>query len=74
MINVLTPGIYEGDNGAMTCDRCAGSTAKRTGRDIYGTKMRRITDADAAAWIAVIGRPVSCETCNVTRDKVGSPC
>ncbi len=59
---VLLPGvIYSADNGRLICLKCAGSSAKYTGRDISGQKVEAMNVKDAGDWMSVIGRPMACE-------------
>jgi len=40
--------IYLGDNGEAVCHKCAGFSAKTTGRDISGQPMLEVSAEDAA--------------------------
>ena len=42
--------LYWADNGRRTCVRCAGQSARYTGRDISGQKVERVTIEDVRAW------------------------
>lgn len=55
--------LYSTDNGRIVCGACAGASARFTGRDISGKRVITLNAADAAAWLAEIGEPVSCEAC-----------
>jgi hypothetical protein len=41
---------YWGDNGRVSCAKCAGQSALYTGRDLSGQKVARITVEDVRAW------------------------
>ena len=71
MKNVLNPGLYEQDNGRLLCHECSGRTAKVTGRDRSGRRVLRMTDADAADWMASFGEVMSCERCDVAFSAIG---
>lgn len=48
---VLLPGIiYLGDNGQSICLKCAGSSAKYTGRDLSGQKVFAVPFSEAAVY------------------------
>ena len=66
MENVLKPGIYSGDNGSLTCHSCAGMTAKSSGYDLDGTKMKRQTRLMNMRWFAEFGEYMTCERCKKT--------
>lgn len=58
----LKPGaIYSADNGMRICLKCAGNSAKFTGRDISGQRVIRIPVAETVDWKAMFGRDLSCE-------------
>lgn len=59
---VLKAGaIYSGDNGQRICLQCAGASAKFTGFDRSGLKVRKMTKRDALAWQEHFGKPLACE-------------
>jgi hypothetical protein len=61
---VLKAGIvYSADNGRLICLRCAGASAKFTGRDLSGQKVAplRSDDAEAREWFNHFGKPLACE-------------
>ena len=59
---MLEPGtVYSADNGRLICLKCAGMSAKYTGRDISGQKVYRMNDQDAADWKRMMGRDLACE-------------
>lgn len=59
---VLKEGtIYSADNGQRICLHCAGASAKFTGRDRSGKKVKAFTAKDAAEWYAMLGKPLACE-------------
>jgi hypothetical protein len=47
--------VYWADNGRRICARCAGASARYTGRDISGQKVARITVEDVRAWPQDLG-------------------
>jgi hypothetical protein len=53
------------DNGRITCGalRCAGYTAHATGHGLGGKRLARLTEADAAEWVRMIGARPTCEGC-----------
>jgi hypothetical protein len=53
--------IYYGDNGRRICVKCAGQTAKFTGRDTSGKRVRAATLDDALGWQEMFMRHLSCE-------------
>jgi len=53
--------IYESDNGRLICSRCAGMSARFTGRDISGQKIRLLNDAYAIAWKRETGYALECD-------------
>lgn len=53
--------IYFADNGRRICLKCAGQTAKFTGRDISGQRVRAATIEDAIAWQEMFMQRLSCE-------------
>ena len=55
--------LYFTDNGAVLCGRHCGTSARFTGRDISGQKIKRVTATDARGWLAEIGSPIACERC-----------
>lgn len=58
----LKPGtIYSADNGRLICLECAGASAKFTGRDISGQKVRRIPRSENAFWRKTFGKDMACE-------------
>lgn len=59
---VLKPGlIYSGDRGTRICIHCAGQSAKFTGRDLSGRKVKPYTEADNAEWKKILNKPLACE-------------
>lgn len=64
---VLQPdALYEGDNGRILHGKCSGASATYTGRDISGQKVRRLSTADVAAYLAEVadlGITEACEAC-----------
>ncbi len=61
-VAVLSPGVvYSADNGRLICLKCAGMSAKYTGRDISGQKVTAMNVEDAIEWVAAVGRPMACE-------------
>ena len=42
--------LYFADGGRVVCVRCAGASARYTGRDISGQKVARVTVEDVRAW------------------------
>lgn len=68
---VLAPeALYEGDNGRILHGRCSGVSATYTGRDISGRKVRRLSAADVAAFLAEVadlGITEACEGCRGRR-------
>ena len=60
---VLKEGvIYEADNGQLICLKCAGSSAKFTGHDRSGKRVRALNKgADNASWFTMFGKPLACE-------------
>ena len=51
-IPVLKPDtLYIGDNGRCFCGKHAGTSAKFTGRDISGQKVKKLSKAGAAMGI-----------------------
>jgi hypothetical protein len=66
---MLAPGaVYFADNGFLICLKCAGMSAKYTGRDVRGQKVYRMKDQDAADWKRAFGRDLACESgCTVVR-------
>ena len=53
--------IYEADNGRLICHKCAGMSARFTGRDISGKRIILMNDADAIVWEIDVGSPMTCE-------------
>jgi len=59
---VLKPNtIYLADNGRAICSKCAGSSALYTGRDISGQRVYECTEKDAAEWLVMMGKELTCE-------------
>ena len=52
--------VYFADNGRRICVRCAGASARYTGRDISGQKVERITVEEVRAWPDNLG-VLACE-------------
>jgi hypothetical protein len=55
--------LYFTDNGRIVCGLHAGNSARYTGRDISGQRVRRVTGADDAYWLAALGEHIRCEQC-----------
>lgn len=53
--------VYFADNGATICLDCAGLSAKFTGRDISGQKVKRVKVEEVREWERQAGRPMACE-------------
>ncbi len=69
----LKPGIiYEADNGRLICLRCAGMSAKYTGRDISGQRVRKIDLSEDTSWVAEFGTHLACEAGCTSYDSSGS--
>lgn len=64
---VLAPdAYYEGDNGRVLHGRCCGASAAYTGRDLSGKRVRCLSAADVAAFLAAVadlGVAEACESC-----------
>lgn len=59
---VLKAGvIYAADNGRLICLKCAGQSAKFTGRDISGQAVEVMTAEHNAAWVGEFDSPMVCE-------------
>ena len=68
--NVLSPGLYAGDNGRILCHECSGITARTTGRDLSGRPVLLMTANDNAEWLRALGQPMRCERCGVQHNKL----
>jgi hypothetical protein len=53
--------IYFADNGLRICLKCAGQSAKFTGKDTSGKRVRAATIEDARDWQEMFMRHLSCE-------------
>jgi hypothetical protein len=53
--------------------RCAGSTARASGRDIDGTKLRAVDAADVREWDSYGLGPLRCECGHLTATSVIGP-
>lgn len=60
--------LYFTDNGRIVCGAHCGMSARFTGRDISGQRIARVTDADAASWLAEVGTPIK------PRPRGSAPC
>ena len=63
-IPVLKPDtIYTADNGMLICLKCAGMTAKYTGRTLDGSDVIRLspTGETALEWHVEFGTPLACD-------------
>ena len=72
---VLKEGaVYWGDNGRRLCVRCAGMSAKFTGRDLSGQKVARVRVEDVRTWEAEgeLG-PLACEEGCTTLSAIAGP-
>lgn len=50
---VLCSGaVYWADGGSAVCVDCAGASARYTGRDLSGHRVKRVSLADVRAWEA----------------------
>lgn len=59
----LKPGIiYSGDNGMLICLKCAGMSAKYTGRDLSGQKVLPVPVSETVEWKEMFGKDLSCES------------
>ena len=58
--------LYVGDNGRIFCKCCAGQAARSSGmkRDLRGTKILKITEADQLDWVKEFGERMTCESCS----------
>lgn len=65
--------VYFGDNGRAICVRCAGASARFTGRDLSGHRVERATVADVWEWHKALGRSLSCEEGCTTLSAVAGP-
>jgi len=58
----VTPGrLYFADNGRLICSKCAGMSARYTGRDISGQRIQVLGAADILECSTYMGRRVVCE-------------
>jgi len=55
--------LYECDGGMVLCGADLGMSARTTGRDLSGQRIRRMKDADAALFYAECEAPCACEMC-----------
>lgn len=62
--------IYSCDNGALYCEEHLGMTARATGRDISGKKIRRVRLSDVREFEAM-GLTLACETCGCEASVAG---
>ncbi len=54
--------IYLGDNGMSFCGKCAGQSARYTGRDLSGQEVMRVQPEDVT-YAAQMGMTIRCEGC-----------
>lgn len=60
---LLDDALYLTDNGRVVCGEDAGASARYTGRDISGQRVKRVTTKNDAYWMAELGSHISCEQC-----------
>ncbi len=58
---------YSGDNGCILHGRCCGASARYTGRDLSGQRVRRLSAADVAAFLAEVADLKIVEPCEACR-------
>lgn len=62
----VADALYFTDNGRVVCGAHCGMTAQYTLRDISGQRIKRVSAADAASWLASGGEAIRCEQCGRT--------
>ncbi|MBD3163093.1 MAG: hypothetical protein GF328_13405 [Candidatus Latescibacteria bacterium] len=66
--------LYFGDNGRVFCGRCAGASARYTGRDISGQPVMEISTEVAQEFeeaVSDIRGHCECETCGKRHRDLG---
>lgn len=73
----LPTALYLCDNGACYCGAHLGTSARRTGRDLSGQRIHRVTPAEAVEVAAECAREgiatyLACESCGRTMKAVAA--
>lgn len=70
MIPANPNNLYFVDCGRILCGTHLGMSARWTGHDISGQKIKLISAAALKRMTADVGRPIGCETCDARTARV----